>query len=130
MSQLMAMASLRQLRQSSPAFYRAVLESERKRIIALVVFVLFFTILKAVRIFVFGEAMNRWGLLAAAFLIAFELLRASQAAAGRSASMHVLILLTPAVPQLCCSNRFVQSSRDCSSPQAIREPVVLALVAQ
>jgi len=73
MSRLMRMASLRQLRQTSPAFYRAVLESEKKRIIALVVFVLFFTILKAVRIFVFGSAMSRWGLLAAGLLIAFEL---------------------------------------------------------
>jgi len=62
-----------QINQSSSAFRQALLKSEKKRIFAVVAFVLFFAILAAVRIFVFGSAMSRWGLVTAAVLIAFEL---------------------------------------------------------
>ena len=60
------------------AFQEALLKSERKRIFAVISFVLFFALLAALRIFVFGSAMGRYGLVAAAVLIAYEcvLLRA------------------------------------------------------
>lgn len=65
--------SIKEISETSPAFRRALLKSERKRIFAVISFVLLFTLLAAVRIFVFGSAMGRYGLLAAAVLIALEL---------------------------------------------------------
>ena len=62
-----------QMTDNSPAFRQALLKSEKKRILAVVVFVLFFALFTAVRIFLFGSSMSPWGLLTAAILIAFEL---------------------------------------------------------
>lgn len=62
-----------EMRETSPAFRRALLKSEQKRILAVIAFVSFFGLLAGVRIFVFGSAMGRYGLLAAATLITFEL---------------------------------------------------------
>jgi hypothetical protein len=62
----------KKINQSSSAFRQALLKSEKKRIFAVVAFALFFAILAAVRIFVFGSAMSRWGLVTAAALIGFE----------------------------------------------------------
>src|SRR5258708_25523057 len=59
--------------EDSPTFRRALLKSEKKRILGIVLFVLFFVLLAAVRIFALGSAMSRWGLITAAILIAFEL---------------------------------------------------------
>ncbi len=64
---------LDQFNEKSPAFRNALLESERKRILGVVVFVLFFTLLALVRIFALNSEMSLWGLLSAAILIAFEL---------------------------------------------------------
>jgi len=61
------------MRQASPAFRQALLKSEKKRIVGVIVFVCFFTVLAIVRIFVLGSAMSRWSLVAAALVIAFEL---------------------------------------------------------
>src|SRR5215831_2074860 len=58
---------------NSSAFGQALLKSEKKRILGVIVFVLFFALLGAIRIFVLGSAMSRWGLLTAAILIALEL---------------------------------------------------------
>ena len=58
---------------NSPAFHQALLKSEKKRILGIVLFVLFFVLLAAVRIYALGSAMSRWGLITAAILIAFEL---------------------------------------------------------
>jgi len=66
-------SSVREISETSPAFREALLKSERKRIFAVVSFALFFALLAAVRIFVLGSAMGRFGLLAASILIAFEL---------------------------------------------------------
>ena len=62
------------LHEASPAFRQAMLKSELKRIVGVISFVLFFAVLAVVRIFVLGSAMSRWGLVAAALMIAFELL--------------------------------------------------------
>lgn len=70
--------SIEEIRRASPAFRQALLRSERKRIVGAIAFVLFFAVLAAVRIFVFGSAMNRWGLLAMAGLITFEVWMLSQ----------------------------------------------------
>jgi len=66
-------SSVREISETSRAFREALLRSERKRIFAVVSFALFFALLAAVRIFVLGSAMGRFGLLAASILIAFEL---------------------------------------------------------
>ena len=66
-------SSAKQIGEISPAFRSALLKSERKRIFAVLSFVLFFALLAAVRIFLLGSAMGRYGLLAASILIAFEL---------------------------------------------------------
>lgn len=65
--------SIKEIGETSPAFRRALLKSERKRILAVICFVLFFALLAAVRIFVFGSAMSWYSLIAAALLITFEL---------------------------------------------------------
>jgi serine phosphatase RsbU (regulator of sigma subunit) len=62
-----------QISENSPAFRQALLKSEKKRILGVVVFVSLFAILVAVRIFIMSSAMSHWGLLTAAILIAWEL---------------------------------------------------------
>src|SRR5215467_2121536 len=64
---------IKEISETSPAFRGALLKSEKKRILAVISFVLFFALLVAVRIFALGSAMGRYGLLAAAVLIVFEL---------------------------------------------------------
>ena len=61
------------MRQTSPAFRQALLRSEKKRIVGVIVFVAFFSVLAIVRIYVLGSAMSRWGLLVSTLVIAFEL---------------------------------------------------------
>ena len=70
--------SLAEMRESSPAFRRALLESEKKRIVGVIAFIGFFAVLAIVRIVVLGSAMSRYGIIAAALVIFFEfgLLRA------------------------------------------------------
>src|SRR5690349_8876345 len=80
-----------QISENSRAFGQALLKSEKKRILAVIVFVLFFVLLAAVRIFVLGSAMSRWGLLTAAILIAFEL--------GLFRTVNRALQLGKAVPQ-------------------------------
>lgn len=64
---------IQKIRESSPAFRQALLKSEKKRIFLVTLFAAFFLALAFVRIFVLGSAMSRWGLLATALLIAWEL---------------------------------------------------------
>ena len=66
-------SSIQQMRETSPAFRRALLKSEKKRILGVIAFVAFFAVLAIVRIFVLGSAMSRWSLLVAALVIGFEL---------------------------------------------------------
>jgi serine phosphatase RsbU (regulator of sigma subunit) len=61
------------MRESSPAFRQALLKSEKKRIVGVIAFITFFGVLAILRIFVLGSAMSRWGILATALVIAFEL---------------------------------------------------------
>jgi serine phosphatase RsbU (regulator of sigma subunit) len=65
--------AIQQMRETSVAFRHALLKSEKKRIVGVIVFVCCFAVLAAVRIFVLGSAMSRWGLVVAALVIAFEL---------------------------------------------------------
>jgi hypothetical protein len=71
--------SIRHLHEASPAFRHAMLKSEIKRIIGVISFVLFFAVLAMIRIFVMGSKMNRWSLVAAGLMIAFELLQLREA---------------------------------------------------
>ena len=66
--------SAKEISEASSAFREALLKSEKKRIFAVISFVLLFALLVAGRIFVLGSAMSRYSLLAAAIMIAFELL--------------------------------------------------------
>jgi serine phosphatase RsbU (regulator of sigma subunit) len=65
--------AIQQMRETSLGFRHALLKSEKKRIVGVIVFVCFFAVLAIVRIFVLGSAMSRWGLVVAALVIAFEL---------------------------------------------------------
>src|SRR6476659_6775701 len=65
--------AIQQMRETSLAFGHALLQSEKKRIVGVIVFVCFFAVLAIVRIFVLGSAMSRWGLVVAALVISFEL---------------------------------------------------------
>jgi serine phosphatase RsbU (regulator of sigma subunit) len=62
-----------ELHKVSPAFRQALLKSERKRIFAVVSFILFFAALIFVRIFLFSSAMSRWAFLATVLVAAYEL---------------------------------------------------------
>lgn len=61
------------VREASVEFRRALLRSEKRRIVGVIVFVCSFTVLAIVRIFLLGSAMSRWGLVVAALVIVFEL---------------------------------------------------------
>jgi hypothetical protein len=65
--------SIQRMHEASPAFRQALLKSERRRIVGVILFVAFFAVLASVRIFVLGSAMSRWGLVVAALVIVFEL---------------------------------------------------------
>jgi serine phosphatase RsbU (regulator of sigma subunit) len=64
--------AIQQMRETSLAFRHALLKSEKKRIVGVIIFVCCFAALAIVRIFVLGSAMSRWGLVVAALVIAFE----------------------------------------------------------
>jgi hypothetical protein len=64
--------AIQQMRQTSLAFRHALLKSEKKRIVGVIIFVCCFAVLAIVRIFLLGSAMSRWGLVVAALVIAFE----------------------------------------------------------
>jgi serine phosphatase RsbU (regulator of sigma subunit) len=64
--------AIQQMRETSVAFRHALLKSEKKRIVGVILFVCCFAALAIVRIFVLGSAMSRWGLVVAALVIAFE----------------------------------------------------------
>lgn len=57
----------------SPAFREAQLRSEKKRVLAAILFLSIFEVLMLIRIFVLGSAMSRWGVLVLLSLIAFEI---------------------------------------------------------
>lgn len=65
--------SIMGISETTSAFRAALLRSEKRRIFAVISFVLFFALLVAVRIFLLGSAMSRYGLFVAALLISFEL---------------------------------------------------------
>jgi hypothetical protein len=64
--------AIQQMRETSVAFRHALLKSEKKRIVGVILFVCCFAAFAIVRIFVLGSAMSRWGLVVAALVIAFE----------------------------------------------------------
>lgn len=65
--------AIQQMRETSLALRHALLKSEKKRIVGVIIFVCFFSALAIVRIFVLGSAMSRWGLVVAALATTFEL---------------------------------------------------------
>jgi serine phosphatase RsbU (regulator of sigma subunit) len=65
--------AIQQMRETSVAFRRVLLKSEQRRIVGVILFVCFFTLLAILRIFVLRSAMSRWGLVVAGLVIGFEL---------------------------------------------------------
>jgi len=65
--------AINEIQEVSLAFRHASLQSERKRITGIVLFLSFFAVLMFIRIFVLGSAMSRFGLLVVAILIISEL---------------------------------------------------------
>ena len=65
--------AIQQMRETSLGFRHALLKSEKKRIVGVILFVVFFSVLAIVRIYVLGSAMSRWGVVASALVVAFEL---------------------------------------------------------
>jgi hypothetical protein len=63
---------VREVKIDSVAFRQALLKSERLRIQAVIVFVIAFAGAIAIRILVYGSAMNRLGMLASFLLVAYE----------------------------------------------------------
>jgi serine phosphatase RsbU (regulator of sigma subunit) len=59
----------------SPAFQRALLQSERYRTVGVLSFAIVFGMVVAVRIFRFGSPDSRWGILAALLFTGYEFLR-------------------------------------------------------
>lgn len=58
---------------SSAAFQQALMRSEKRRILVVIAFVVVFTFLIAIRVFVYGSAMNPWSMFAAILLVGYEL---------------------------------------------------------
>ena len=119
--------SIQQMREASQAFRHALLKSEKKRIIGVIVFVSFFAVLGAVRIFVLGSAMSRWSLVVAALVIVFELgafravNRGLESGKDISSSMwhvsSILECLFPAVGvAFLVSNRLLPDYRPLATP--------------
>lgn len=59
---------------SSAAFHQALLRSEKRRIVVVMAFVIVFTLLISIRIFVYGSAMSPWSVFASVLLVGYELL--------------------------------------------------------
>ena len=112
------------------AFNQALLKSEKKRILAVIAFVLFFTLLAVVRIFVLGSVMSRWGLLSAAILIVFELglwLTVNQALRSGKAVSQFAWYLTSGLESLfpAAGAAFFSSSRLLQDYRPLATPWVL-----
>ena len=118
------------MRKASPAFRQALLRSEKKRVVAAILFLSIFAVLMLIRIFVLGSAMSRWGVLTLLSLIAFEigLLRAVNRvlSSGTDISQAVWYLsvtlesLCPAVGiAFLTSSRLPQDYRPLATPWAL-----------
>lgn len=119
------------IREQSHAFRQALLNSERKRVVAVIVFVSFFAILMLVRIFVLGSAMSRWGLLVLVVLIAFELglLRAVAQAVQSDGHISTVVWYVSTIFEMLCPAvgvALLTSSRLMPGYQALATPWTLA----
>jgi hypothetical protein len=56
----------------SEVLQQALLRSEKKRTIAIILFLSFFAILMFIRMLLHGSAMSHWGFVAVTIVIAFE----------------------------------------------------------
>src|SRR5690242_6023883 len=65
--------TIQEMCKASPGFRQALLQSEKKRVVAAILFLSIFEVLMVIRIFLLGSAMSRWGLLTLLTLIGFEL---------------------------------------------------------
>ena len=106
----------------SAAFRQALLRSEKKRTIGIILFLSFFAVLMLIRIFVLGSAMSRWGFLVVAILVAFEfgfLRSVNQALNSDGDIPYLLLYLGLALESLCpaVGIAFLTSSRVCAGFQ-------------
>ena len=121
-------SSIHEMRKASPAFRQAVLRSEKKRVVAAILFLSIFVML--IRIFVFGSAVSRWGVLTLLRLIAFEigLLRAVNRVLSSGADISQAVwYLSVTLESLCpavgiaflTSSRLPQDYRPLATPWAL-----------
>lgn len=123
-------SSIQEMRKASPAFRQVLLRSEKKRVVAAILFLSIFELLMLFRIFVLGSAMNRWGLLTLLSLIGFEfgLLRAVNRVLSSGADISQAVwYLSVALESLCpavgiaflTSSRLPQDYRPLATPWAL-----------
>lgn len=123
-------SSFHEMRKASPAFRQALLRSEKKRVVAAILFLSIFAVLMLIRIFVLGSAMSRWGVLTLLSLIAFEigLLRAVNRVLSSGADISQAVwYLSVTLESLCpavgiaflTSSRLPQDYRPLATPWAL-----------
>jgi len=115
----------------SSLFRQALLRSEKKRTIGIILFLSFFAVLMFIRIFAMGSAMSRWGLLVVMILVAFEFgfLHAVNRALNSDGDIpHVALYLGLALESLCpaVGIAFLTSSRLLPDYRPLATPWVLA----
>jgi hypothetical protein len=122
---------VREVKIDSVAFRQALLKSERLRIQAVIVFVIAFAGAIAIRILVYGSAMNRLGMLASFLLVAYEVaaLRAVDQALKRGNNLSTgvwwsTILLESCFPAVGIA--FFASTRLETAYRPLATPWVLA----
>ena len=123
--------AINEIQEVSSAFRHASLQSERKRITGIVLFLSFFAVLMFVRIFVLGSAMSRFGLLVVAILIISELglLVAVNGAAKSDGDIPRAVLYLGLILESLCPAvgvAFLTSSRLSSDYRPLATPWVLA----
>ena len=88
----------------SEAFQQALLRSERKRTVVIILFLSCFAVLMLVRLLLHRSAMSHWGFVAVTILIAFEcgcLYVVNQALQTGAAAPHTLFYLCEILESLC-----------------------------
>jgi hypothetical protein len=123
-------SSIQEMRKASLAFRQALLRSEKKRVVAAILFLSIFEVLMLIRIFLLGSAMSRWGVLTVLSLIAFEigLLRTVNRVLSSGADISQAVwYLSVTLESLCpavgiaflTSSRLPQDYRPLATPWAL-----------
>jgi len=115
----------------SPALRQALLRSEKKRTIGIILFISLFAVLTFIRIFILGSAMSRWSFFLLAILVAFEfgfLLAVNHALNSDGDIPRQVLYLVLALESLCpaVGVAFATNSRLYPDYRPLATPWVLA----